>query len=430
MTISFRKICLFFIFLENWFLPFDLSFDFRLSYLLFFVFIAIYPFTFRRITINPTLLLTLVSILLALLVTPVLGGKYFADSAKQVLLIAFNLVFSFLLINAYRYDIRALFRDYIEIVYVAALVGIAQIISLMIGFRYGADYSYLGFEMQNLEMHIWVIQSWFQEPSFMAVVFLPVAFAAVCRLMGMTDIISTQRAVVVLAVLVLSQAATGLMGLMLCIGIVVVRKYSILRSPRAMMASVVMIVIVAAGFYAIPKVEQRVDDSAKLFFNPNVTGDDIESVNISTYAIYSNFRVSKAALEDYPVFGYGLGSYERIYHSYIKRVMPSNHLTRTIVLNDKDANSLLLRLGAETGIVGLLLITWFVAYFRVRANDLNKLTAEEMEYWIINSGAFVVILIRLLRMGHYTTLGFALVFALYYLSRKAFDERESPSISR
>ncbi len=429
MKISFRKICLFFIFLENWFLTFDLGFDFRLSYMLFFMLIAIYPITFRKVTINPTLLLVLVSMLLMFLVTPVLGGMYFADSAKQVLLIAFNLVFTFLLINAYGYDIRLLFRDYIEIVYVAALVGIVQIISLMVGFTYGADYSYLGFEMQNLEMYIWVIQSWFQEPSFMAIAFLPVAFAAVCRLMGMTDVMSTQRAIVVLGVFVLSQAATGLIGLMLCIGIIVVKRYSILSSPLAVMASTAVVVMVAAGFYAIPKVQQRIDESAKLFFNPRVTGTEIESVNISTYAIYSNFKVSQAAFYDYPVFGHGLGSYERVYHSYTKRVMPSNHLTRTIVLNDKDANSLLLRLGAETGIVGLLLVIWFIARFRVRTNDLRKLTAEEMDYWIINSGALVVILIRLLRMGHYTTLGFVLVFALYYLSRKAF-ERVPPSISK
>ena len=426
MKVSIRKICLVFILLENLYLPVNLGFDFRFTYVLFALLIVIYPFVFRRITINSNVIMGLLIGASILLATSYLAGIGFVETVKQLLLIGFNLVFTHFLINAYHSDVRGLFKDYIDIIYFAAIIGLIQIVSMIVGFRAGADFSYLGFDMQNFTMDLWVIQSWFQEPSYLATAFLPVAFAAICRLMKLTDIISTQKAWTVLLVIVLSQAATGLIGIVLSIAIVAMHKYSLLRSPLLMVGAISMLILTSTGFYYIPKIKDRVDDTVKLFFDEHASASDIESVNASTYAIYSNFMVVKASFLDHPFVGGGLGTYERIYEYYIHQVMPPNRMTESLELNKKDANSLFLRLAAETGLLGLLTFLFFVWLFRVRTSDIRSISSNMMDYWIINSGVCVLIIVRIIRLGHYTTLGFVVFLTLYYMSCRCYAKARSP----
>ena len=206
---------------------------------------------------------------------------------------SFNLVFCFLLINAYQFDLEKIFRDYIQLIYIAAIVGIIQILSQMVGFRYGADYSYLGFDMQHFGMQNWKIQSWFQEPSFLAIAFTPVAFVGIARFFNLTDLISVRKAVVVIVVLILSQSSVGLIGLLISLFIVITTRYSIVRSPLFITGSIIVLLVVGFGFYSIPQVKVRVDDTTNLFFDSHVGAGDIERANLSTYSMYSNFKAHK-----------------------------------------------------------------------------------------------------------------------------------------
>ncbi|HTF20483.1 MAG TPA: O-antigen ligase family protein [Chryseolinea sp.] len=428
MKISLRKVGLLFILLENLYLPLKLGFDFRLTYVLYFLFIAAYPFFYRRVQINTTVLQVLLVCVVALLGASFFGGGGIVDGIRQLILIGFNMLFAYLLVSAYGYDVRELFKDYTDLIFVASIVGIIQLVSQIAGFKYGADYSYLGFDMQNFDMQLWVAQSWFQEPAYLATAFLPVAFAAICRLMGITEIISKGKAITILIVLILSQAATGLIGILLSIAIITARRYSFLRSPVLMVAAIVLIVATSWGFYSIPKIKKRVDDTGKLFFDEHVSASDIESVNASTYAIYSNFRIVRAAFMDSPFYGSGLGTYESIYHTYVHRVMPPNRMTDSLELNMRDANSLFLRLIAETGILGLFLFFLFVALNRIRDVNLKRLANDQLDFWIINSGVYVVIIVRFIRLGHYTMLGFVLMLIIYYLSKRAYIQSRRNAI--
>lgn len=421
MKINFRKLCLFFVLLENLYLPIKLGFDFRVNYLLYFAFILIYPFTFRTVSVRKISFQSIVLILMLLIAIPLLNGSGVVESGRQVILISFNCIFGFLLINAYKYDFEELFKDYVDLIYIAAIVGIIQIVSQFVGFRYGADYSYLGFDMQHFNMGLKVIQSWFQEPSFLAISFIPAAFVAICRLMGITDMITRKKSIIILSVLVLSQSAIGLLGLVLSLGLVMLKKYSILRSPRLSFLSGILFVIISLGLYSIPKVQIRVNDTAKLFYNDRVSAQDIESTNMSTYAIYSNFKIVQATFADRPIFGSGLGTYESDYYKYVKVVMPPNRMTETVALNERDANSLLLRVTAELGLFGLFLMGWFIFTNRIRGVDLNSHSQALINYWVINSAVYVLILSRLIRMGHYTTLGFVLFLMIYYISKRAYE---------
>jgi hypothetical protein len=194
-------------------------------------------------------------------------GTGFVEFTKQLLLLSFNLIFCFLLMNSYQFDVKKIFIDYIQLVYIAAIVGIIQILSQMAGFKHGADYSYLGFDMQHFNMQNWKIQSWFQEPSFLAIAFTPAAFVGIARLFSLTEMVSIRKTVVIITVLILSQSSVGLIGLLISLFIVITTRYSILRSPIFITSSLTILILVGIAFYSIPQVKVRVDDTARLFFD-------------------------------------------------------------------------------------------------------------------------------------------------------------------
>ncbi|MEJ7645951.1 MAG: O-antigen ligase family protein [Chryseolinea sp.] len=354
-----------------------------------------------------------------LLAIPSFSGNGIIPSFRQLSLIGFNLIFSFLLLNAYKNDFLALFKDYIDLIYIAAIVGIIQIFSQMVGFTYGADFSYLGFDMQHFRMSNWRIQGWFQEPAFLAIAFTPVVFVGVCSLFNLTDMISKQKAIIIMTVLILSQSTIGLIGLLLSLMIVVFNKYSLVKSPLLLAGSFFLLMVVSLVFYAIPQVRLRIDDTFHLFTTDRITPKDIENANLSTYSTFSNYKVAMATLKDNPIFGSGLGTYEYDYFRYINVVLPENRITQQYALNERDANSMLLRITAELGLLGLGLLFWFIWTNRINI-DFISATREQVNYWIINSAALSLFLIRLFRQGHYTMLGFMLFILIYYCSKQEF----------
>lgn len=418
-----NKIALFFILLDNMYVPVDIGFDFRVQYLLFTFFLFFYILYYRKVRLSVKTFTQLTIIFLLLALIPVIKGGGYIPFIKQSALIFFNLLFAFALINAYRYDIRKLFVDYVDLIFIASVVGAVQMISFVLGFKYGADYSYLGFDMYNLRMQNWKIQSWFQEPSFLAYAFLPVIFVCIARLFNITNLISRAKAIFIILVFILSLSSVGLVGLLIALVIVINTKYSIFRKPHIAVILFSVVVLTGWGFYSIPQVKLRVDDSAKLFFDDQITKEDINKANLSTYALFTNFRVTLASFKDNVLFGTGLGTYESTYDKYIGEVIPRGDVRKKYEMNKKDANSMLFRLASEVGLVGLFLLTLFLVRNRVSVN-LKKASYFEVEYWMINNGILVLFLARLLRQGHYTMLGFAVFVVLYFLSKSKFRDLE------
>jgi len=408
-----NKTALLFILLDNLYLPLNLGFDFRIQYLLYAFFIFLYAFIHSTVKVNLKTTLYLLTLFLMLSIIPIYKGFGINGYLKQLILILFNLLFSYLLIRSYHFNVKRIFLDYIDLIFVAAIVGLVQITSQFIGFRYGADFSYLGFDMFTFTMENRKIQSWFQEPSFLSLAFIPVVFVAISRIFGLTKMISISKSLTIISVIILSQSSLGLIGLLLCFIIIVSEKYSFFRKPHLVTIFLFFFILLSFSFYQIPQVKLRVDDSLALFFDKEVTRKDIDNTNLSTYALFSNFRVSVASFRDNPFFGSGLGTYESTYDRYITEVIPKSEFRKRYPLNKKDANSLFLRICTEFGLFGLILL----AYFLLR-NRIKFKPRENVDLWIINNAVLVLILARLLRQGHYTMLGFGVFILIYYYSKK------------
>ncbi len=414
-----NKIGLFFILTDN-FLKIEFpSIDFRAQYIFYLVFIVYYILVRRTIAIRSNYIVYFLLILVSLSIAPLLNIEGLLLYIKQVTLISFSLFFAYLLLNAYDFNYVAIFKDYIDLIFFAAIIALIQGVSLLLNFYHGADYSYLGFSMGNFGLGYTRVQSWFEEPSAMALAFLPVVFICVARFFRLTDMISTKKAIFIVAMFILTQSSTGLIGFLLTILIVVMAKFPFFRKLHLVVVGVSLLLSIGLALYSVPLVKLRVDDTLTLFLKSNVSGEDINKTNFSTYATYSNYKVAMKSLEEHPILGTGLGVHERNYDAYINAVVPTNRFGTVSQLNKKDAASLGIRIASELGLSGLIFTVWFLLSNRIRLN-LEGQTREQIQYWVISNSILVLIFSRLMRQGHYTMLGFMLFILIYYLVKKEF----------
>ena len=144
-------------------------------------------------------------------------------------------------------------------------------------------------------------------------------------------------------------------------------------------------------------------------------------LNTSSFALYSNFIIAKAAFNEYPLTGTGLGTHEANYKKYFSKFFDKDFVIRYGVFNTADANSLFVRLLSETGLMGLGLFFTFLfknALWRKGYND-NELR----DYTLINQSIFIWFLVRLIRTGNYFGNGFFLFFFIYFITKKIVDKK-------
>ena len=409
-------IAFFSIFLDNLYLPINLGFDFRLNYIFYLAFIFYYLFAYQKIRFSLRLLISAFIVCCLLFLVPLIGEGSVSGFIKQGVLIVLNVLFSVMLLNAYEFDLEQICKDYLSIVNVVCFVVIIQLISLKTGFVYGADFGYYGFDMGNFYYPVQNrMQAWFQEPSFLVYAIMPAVFMALSALFGIPSMLSKKRAIFVLITLMLTWSSIGFLGLLFALAIILFSKYPVLKRPLYLISLISIVPIIALVSYQVPEVKKRINDSVELFFNDNPTKSDIDNTNLSTYALYSNYRVTKETFVHNTIFGTGLGTYEEDYDKYINDVIPESEIRERYALNKKDANSLLLRLLAETGFVGLF---FFGLYLYNKRIEYSTIVVENGFLWAFNNGILVLIILRLLRQGHYTSLGFILFLMLYYFAKK------------
>ena len=416
-----NQIALFFVLLDNLFLPIDLGVDFRLNYVVMGVYILYYFATHRKIAISSKNLILLIVITVVFIGISVLSAISIVHVLKQSVLISVTLVFSFLLLNSYDFNVEKLFRDYTRFILAAGIVVIVQFIGVKTNLFFLVDYSYLGLDPGRIDLNAvrGRFHAWFYEPSFMAYAFIPVVFVAVARLFGIGNMLSKRNAIFVIFILVMTRSSIGFFGLLLSILIVAFSKYTLYRKPMFIATSITLLIASASFIYTIPAVKLRVDETYQLFSKKDVKPIDIAKTNLSTYALYSNFKITQAAFSEKSTLGSGLGTYEINYDKYLYEVIPPMNWRDNYQINRQDANSLFFRILVELGLLGIFFAMYFI--FRNRISFRSNLGVQLHNLWAINNGILVLIILRLLRQGHYTMLGFVLMLLMFYYSKKNYS---------
>jgi len=263
------------------------------------------------------------------------------------------------------------FRLYVRAAYYASMLGIV-IVFLRLPF----------------EGELPRLQSVLPEPAIFALVTLPAAYYCLDRYRQ--ERTCGRELAAIGAALVLSRSSVGYLGLLFLLTLFFARSW------RRALGGLAVVAGVGASLYAASAdFRVRLDDTVRA-----AGAGTVEDANLSTFALVSNALVTTRVLSVHPWAGNGLGSHLLSHSVYIGDV-PGVAQFEEMVLHDRytmdqlnaaDANSLLLRLLSETGVLGVVLVAGFIWRYRAPAGG---------EAGVIHAAVLVYFFAKLLRAGHY-----------------------------
>lgn len=286
-------------------------------------------------------------------------------AAKQVLGICVSAWYFWNFFKLLHYDIDAPFETYCQFSVAVSVIGIS--IVAMHPIDHG-QYNRL--------------QSILQEPTFFAMLVLPAWYFYLYE--AVTFKRSRMPACVITAALVLSASSNAYLS-MLVGGCLLLRRYG-----KYLIVSPILIVLVILGLRQLsPQFRMRWDDTVTA-----AQGSSLAEANLSTYALLANAYVAGEVFRAHPLLGNGLGSHPISHEKYLNAI-PGWETFEQMAVEDEnaaDGASLLIRLCSEQGLLGLLLVAWFVFAFYVKGTSWH---AE------ISNAIVVYFFIKLLRAPHY-----------------------------
>jgi len=251
-------------------------------------------------------------------------------------------------------------------------------------------------------------QSITQEPSFIAFVFAPIIFVSLYGLLtGRFSLIGRAWSILFIMGYLLTVSFIAYIGVALMLTLITMRSLTPLRILIAFFSVVAIFALGVLAYYNIEAIRMRVDDTIMGASQNIISQSAYLNVNLSSYAFLTNAYVVKQTLADHFFVGTGLGTHQLNYDHY----MPPA-LRDYITLNREEANSMGLRLLSETGVIGLSVFILFVFSYKAKFRD--SFTEQQVHWWMINCGTFVMIILFLMRNGHYTIHGRILFLLLYY----------------
>jgi O-antigen ligase len=154
-----------------------------------------------------------------------------------------------------------------------------------------------------------------------------------------------------------------------------------------------------------------------------IANQDLSGTNASTFALLSNVYVTGQSFLAHPLTGVGIGGYANAYDTYIGNLSGPGLDYLQNSLNRDDANSLILRVAAELGPAGLLVLFGFlIVCARVRGQP----------YLTIRNALLPYMLIRMARFGAYFSVEvyfFVCLYILNYMQSRA-SHRQVQQVSR
>lgn len=136
----------------------------------------------------------------------------------------------------------------------------------------------------------------------------------------------------------------------------------------------------------------------------NLMDIDLNRVNLSTFALFSNLRA--AILSKHFIFGNGLGTIQQVYYKYL-----ANENYFFYGINSEDGYSMAVRIFAEFGLIGLLIIGCILIknFYYDKKNFLSS---------TINLSVTIGIISYLIRGGSYYMYGSIFFYIFLIFSKK------------
>lgn len=348
---------------------------------LFFIF-AISIINEKKISINPLFFIVMGMVFLHSIICKILGYGSISLGIKQILAISLCYITFENVVR--KQSIGIIWKVYYESAFVVSIVGfIIQFCNLLNGSFY--------YRMRSV----------FNEPSFLCYFLAPIVSSIIIKKLSSNNnyfrdrigLRNTKSFLIVLAYLS-TFSTIAFLGLVIMIIIGWMKR----GISKTSIVIPLVIIILALGVYSfVPDIQMRINDT----FSISKT-EDVYSKNLSSYTLYNNFQVTKKTLDHTHYLGCGIGSYQIMFDEY--SLNKDGLFPPEYSLNREDANSMMLRIVAEFGIVGAVIVfVWLKKY----------LIWEKSKLGVYSQSILVLLFLFLLRQGNYVHCCSILFVCLY-----------------
>lgn len=310
-----------------------------------------------------------------------------------------------------KYDVVKIWSKYLKICKLFCLIGIIQwIIYYLFNINiFQRKYFFWGIKGNSiLSEGILYFSSMSGEPGNYAQVVMPAVFYLIEESLKMKKI-KVQDLIFVISY-ICTFTAIAFMGFILYAFfkiIVLIKNKEIKKIFYGIGASIVMLPIIIKVFN-IGMIKLKIFETFSYILN--LMYIDLNKVNLSTFALFSNLRA--AILSKHFIFGNGLGTIQEVYYKYL---VNENYFAYG--LNSEDGYSMAVRIFTEFGLVGILIISYILIknFFYSKKNFLLS---------AINFSVVIGISSYLIRGGSYYMNGSIFFYIFLIFSKKEYKIHE------
>ncbi len=321
--------------------------------------------------------------------------------------------FYYYTVQSYDYDVEKLYKMYMKAAVIVAAIGIFQLISYRVGFLQGYRFTYLFNKWNVTPGGLGIrVNSVFSEPAYFGATIAPAFFTSLYNVFSRKPVfISKAMSILIIVAFFLTYSSVAYIGIFIGIVLLLINfgigRYALLIIPALVFLS-------QWAYNNIDEFRERWDSTVEIYTSENIYSYDVHG---SSFVLYNNNHIAWENFKRNPLFGTGLGSHQVAFDKYSLTNMDG---AVQIDFNKADANSMFFRLMSETGLYGLLVMAFFLI-----KNWVYKPRSDKSELWVISNSCLLVILLYLLRQGHYFINGLPFFIWLYYFTNKLNYNRKA-----
>jgi hypothetical protein len=393
-------------------------FEFYVSYV---IYIMYFPIFFVKFGVPKWPVLLFLPLLFFGIIYCQIGLNTYQQFLKIFIGFFASVLFYHYVVQVFDHDLKQLYRFYLKACYIISIIGIFQLFSYFVGFTPGYKYHWIFNKWNVTTGGLGIrVNAIFSEPAYYAATLAPAFFTSVYNISTRYPIFLTRFQSYVTGVAYLLTFSSLGIGAVFMTIILLLINFGFIRY-----ALVFIPLLIFTFNYAYKNVDEfrdRYDGTFEIYTTDNIYSYDIHG---SSFVLYNNSHVAWQNFIRNPFFGTGLGSHPIAFDKYS---LTNNVGAVQIDFNKMDANSMFLRLMSETGLYGLIMFMMLL----FRCWVFKQRTADR-ELWVMSNSLALIIILYLVRQGHYFLNGFPFFIWLYYYTavtnwrarKKAKEEEEA-----
>jgi len=337
---------------------------------------------------------------------------------KQFLGLLIHSTFFYMLIKFNNDNLKKLFSVYLQITFFVALIGVIQYVVFWFYQLSISDYHenicryfrYLPFWRISFCQIGIRVNSISPEPASLCLVTFPAFFVSLYTIISNNKFfLSKGKSTIVILAFIFTYSTIGFIGILISL-FFIYKNIKLMKFQRFLITFLFILLIYF--LFSVQETKVKFIQTKKAFYGEL----DWQRTNQTTYTSLRNALVTYEVFKDNPIFGHGIGSRTISFNEYTEKYRIPNPIGIGI-LNIRDANSLLFRVLSETGLLGILILLFFIFY-----NFASTKKYGDEFLFIINNSIFILFILRLIRQGNYFSEGFFFFFWLYCLSKKLLNK--------